>query len=244
MRQLLRIEAVQESAPAAGPVTNDDLARIYAFPERPWLRVNFVASLDGAATGSNGRSGTLNNELDEQVFALQRRLCDVVIVGAQTAKIEGYQRIEDERDQVPLLVVVSSSGQVPDGIVGHRDGRGPVVLVTSESAGERALQRAKAALGEDAVWVVGETEVDLAALRERLVSVGRPRMLCEGGPTLYAAMLTAGVVDEMALTWVPLIVTGAHPRITTGMADLHVDLQLVSLIEDAGTLLGLWRIVR
>jgi len=61
------------------------------WPEGPWLRVNFVATVDGSAQGRDGRSGTINNEVDMQVFHQLRRTCDVVLVGAGTARAEEYK---------------------------------------------------------------------------------------------------------------------------------------------------------
>ena len=52
--------------------SGEDLADLYAVPRTPWLRVNFVATVDGAATGEDGRSGSINNEIDQQVFDVDR----------------------------------------------------------------------------------------------------------------------------------------------------------------------------
>src|SRR3954464_1645111 len=82
--------------PAAERLDDDTLARLYAYPPldggESWLRVNFVSTLDGAATGADGRSGSINTGADREVFALLRALADVVVVGAGTARAEGYRR--------------------------------------------------------------------------------------------------------------------------------------------------------
>ena len=83
------------------------LPELYAVPRTPWLRVNFVSTVDGAATGEDGRSGTINNEIDHQVFEVLREQADVVVIGAGTARVEGY------RDIGKPLVLVSRSGAVP-----------------------------------------------------------------------------------------------------------------------------------
>src|SRR6185436_3478876 len=72
-----------------GPDT-DDLAELYAAPADPWLRVNMVATVDGAATGETGRSGSINNAVDKLVYDQLRALADAIVVGAGTARIEGY----------------------------------------------------------------------------------------------------------------------------------------------------------
>ena len=53
-----------------------DLDALYTVPSQPWLRVNMISTVDGAATGPDGRSGGINNAADKRVFDTLRRLCD------------------------------------------------------------------------------------------------------------------------------------------------------------------------
>ncbi len=91
-----------------------DLREVYAAPETPWLRVNMVSTIDGAATGESGLTASINNEPDQRVFRLLRELADCVVVGAGTARTEGYPPLD-----VPA-VVVSRSGQRPRGLARRR----------------------------------------------------------------------------------------------------------------------------
>ena len=78
-----------------------ELERLYAYPggDNTWVRTNFVSTLDGAAYDASGKSGSLGGEVDKQVFALLRSLADVIIVGAGTARAEGYEPVgADEID--------------------------------------------------------------------------------------------------------------------------------------------------
>ena len=70
-------------------LTDEDLARLYAYPPGPWLRANFVASVDGAAN-FDGASAGLSSDADRHVFALLRTLADVIVVGAATVRAERY----------------------------------------------------------------------------------------------------------------------------------------------------------
>ncbi len=54
------------------------------------VRVNFVSSIDGAATRDD-RSGGLSGPADRRLFELLRRVCDVVVVGAGTVREEGVR---------------------------------------------------------------------------------------------------------------------------------------------------------
>jgi len=217
--------------PAA--LTDDDLAVLYAPPDGPFVRANMVATVDGAATGPDGRSGGINDEADHRVFATLRRLCDAVVVGAGTARDEGYGV-----SAVPI-VLVSRRGQVPEGLRGHDPGR--VLLATCASAA--GLAEARAQLGDDHVLVLGEDAVDLAALPAALGERGLHALLSEGGPGLLGDLLAAGVVDELCATVVPRLLGGGHPRIVGGDG-VDVPLEPVLLLEEGGTLLGRWRVRR
>ena len=231
-------------------VTASELADLYAFPaRRRWVRSNFVTTLDGSAVGADGRSGSVNTPADNRVFALQRDLCDAVLVGSGTVRAEGYERITPTRRRPapPALVVVSGSARVPEGLRTPVQGRGAGLLVTRAGAGTRAIDRARRVLGADAVVVAGEATVDLLAALDALAERGLRHVLCEGGPSLLGAALAAGVVDEVALSLVPTVVGGDGTRMTSGPplgAPAGIRLSPHLLVEEAGTMLGLWRVRR
>lgn len=93
----------------------------YSWPDT-CLRVNFVTTLDGHIMGPDGKSGTLSTPEDRRVFHMLRAGCDAVLVGAGTARHEGYGPVTVKpqwqalRGQPgpPVLVMVSRSGDVPD----------------------------------------------------------------------------------------------------------------------------------
>lgn len=211
------------------PITDADLRRLYAAPSEPWLRVNMVSTVDGAATGESGTSGSINNAADKVVFDLLRGLADAVLVGAGTARIEGYRPADRP------IVVVSRSGRVPERLLGAEDGR--VLMATCTAAD--GLEEARAALGPDNVLVLGGHRVDLVALKEALAARGLRHLLCEGGPHLLRDLLDQGVLDEVDATVVPRLVGGLHPRITNG-PPVDVALRLGQLVEQDGTVLARW----
>ena len=102
-----------------GPDT-DDLDELYAVPPGrrggSWLRVNMVGSVDGAATGDSGKSGSLNNDVDKRVFHHLRSAADVIVVGAGTARTEGYRPTDRP------MVVVSRGKELPEGLRDAPDG--------------------------------------------------------------------------------------------------------------------------
>jgi riboflavin biosynthesis pyrimidine reductase len=210
-----------------------DLALLYRPPSLPWLRVNMVSTLDGAANGESGKSGSINNEADKRVFHALRQHADAIVVGAGTARTERY------RVAAVPLVVVSHRGLVPEQL---RDApSGKVLLVTC--ADSPGLADAREILGDDQVLVCGQAQVDLAAMKQSLVQRGLHDLLSEGGPHLLRDLLAEGVADELCLTWVPRVIGGVHPRILEG-APVDLSLRLAVLLEAHGTLIGRWLVER
>jgi riboflavin biosynthesis pyrimidine reductase len=62
----------------------------WEWPEGRWVRANMVSSVDGSAQGADGRTGSINNEVDVEVFQQLRDSADVILVGVGTARAEGY----------------------------------------------------------------------------------------------------------------------------------------------------------
>jgi riboflavin biosynthesis pyrimidine reductase len=62
-------------------------------------------------------------------------------------------------------------------------------------------------------------------------------LLCEGGPSLFSAMLLDSLIDELFLTLAPKLVGGDGMGITTGRPlDELADARLVCALEQEGTL--------
>lgn len=253
MRVLMN-EAAPEVPTPHGRADQDTLEQLYAYPDtstRPWTRANMVATLDGAAMGNDGRTASINTEPDLVVYTLLRDLADVILVGAGTARLEGYRRparrsgdraeraVAEGRTAHPELAVVSRGAHVPPLLAAPAPDRGEVLMITCAAAGPSALARARKVLGTDRVVIAGEDEVDLPLAVTALHDRGLPRVLCEGGPQLLADVAASGVLDEMCQTVVPLLAGGTAPRITKGTpADL--DLRPRLLLESHGTLLHRW----
>jgi riboflavin biosynthesis pyrimidine reductase len=206
-----------------------DLSAVYAAPDQPWLRVNMVSTVDGAATGEDGTSRSINNGVDKVVFDLLRELSDAVVVGAGTVRIEGYAV-----GRKPL-VVVSRTGSVPPT---QRSARSGQVLMATVSTAPH-LEEARSLLGGENVLVLGSHRVDLARMKDELVLRGFRHLLSEGGPHLLRDLLDQGVVDELDTTVVPRMISGSHRRITDG-PPVDAPLRLATLVEEDGTLLARW----
>ena len=227
----------------------DDLRRLYAYPaDRPWVRANMVSSLDGAAT-VDGRSAGLSSAADKIVFDVLRGLCDVVLVGAGTARAEGYrapgpkpayaaQRAGLGQHAAPVLALVSGRLDLDPSSDLFTGAERTLVLT---AAGSGAGARSRLAEVADVV-VAGEERVDVSAAIDVLVERGLPRVLCEGGPHLLADVTRSDRLDELCLTTAPCLAGGPGPHIAEGLVPPQgsepAGLDLVHLLEQESTLLA------
>ncbi|MGS2614452.1 pyrimidine reductase family protein [Micromonospora sp. LZ34] len=203
------------------PLDDDALIALYARGDRPRLRVNFVASVDGAVS-VDGYSAGLSGQPDKRVFGLLRMLCDALVVAAGTLRHEGYRavRLSPERRawrrahglaEYPTLVVVSGALDLDPAQAAFADA--PVRPVVLTHAGATAPP----GLTEVAdVVPCGTDRVDLAAGLAELHHRGFDQLLCEGGPRLFGALTAADLVDEVCLTVAPLLAGPGPGRITAG----------------------------
>jgi riboflavin biosynthesis pyrimidine reductase len=239
-------------SPAHG-LGDDDIARLYERTDRaePWLRVNFVSSVDGAAT-VDGLSGALGGDADRRVFDILRELCHVVIVGAGTVRGEGYGPM---RLEPPSTVRRVRRGLPPHpvfAIVSHRLDLDPAsrifsdapvrpIIVTTD-ASPRDRRDALAAVAD--IVVAGTDELDPAAMTAAFAERGLNQQHCEGGPSLFGALIAAGVVDELCLTVSPQLVAGDAKRIAAGQLEHPSSLALGHVLVSAETLLLRYEVVR
>ncbi|MFC1414905.1 pyrimidine reductase family protein [Streptacidiphilus sp. N1-12] len=238
--------------PTASDVTDlttlQGLAEAYAYPEavtrgRPWLRANMVSSLDGAAR-LDGLSDGLSSEADKRIFGVLRALADVVLVGAETVRAEGYRpararaefaaaREANGQAAVPAIAVVTGRLDLDLKSPLFTEPLVPTLVVTAASAPADALRAARQVAD---VVIAGDERVDPAAAVAALAERGWTRLLTEGGPGLLGQLTAAGVLDELCLSLAPLLAAGDAPRISHGPAALAERMDLVSLLEEKGFL--------
>jgi 5-amino-6-(5-phosphoribosylamino)uracil reductase len=192
--------------------------------DRPYAIANFVSSADGRAT-FGGRSSVLGDDGDKAMFHALREQPDAVFAGTRTLEAENYGRIlgkperRARREQrglqpEPLACVVTRSGAIPSGIPLFNEPEARIVVFAPVGAGpEVAACPANITLVE---LEPGELTlpVVMAALRK---DFGVRSLLCEGGPTVFAALVRERLVDELWLTLAPKLTGGGTgPSITTG----------------------------
>lgn len=230
-----------------GPEVADPLTPYLAVDRsRPayecWVTGHMVGGLDGTAA-IDGRVGVLSAPPDKSLFRRMRQIADVVLVGAETVRREGYRPLQlspeaqAQRQQLgqpptPPLAVVSRSLEF--------DWDAPVFTAAPEHAPTHVVtcaaadpERLAAARRVAEVVVAGEETVDPVAALAALAERGHGVVLCEGGPTWLGELVAADRLDELLLTISPLMGGDPLPVSVTppGSGIVRFDLKH-TLIED------------
>ncbi|MGB9993489.1 pyrimidine reductase family protein [Streptomyces pseudogriseolus] len=262
MRRLFPVTDVTDETGAAGGAAGREwslaeLAAVYAYPEpgpggpAPWLRGNMVSTLDGAAQ-HEGRSQPISCPADMRIFGVLRALADVVVVGAETVRQEGYRpararaefaaaREAAGQGPAPAIAVVSASLDLDFSLPLFTSPLVPTLVLTGAAAAPERVAAAEKAGAR--VVVAGEgAAVDPARAVRALAGLGHTRLLTEGGPRLLGQVIAAGVLDELCLTVAPMVTAGDAQRIAGGPSvTLPRRFALSSMLEEDGFLFTRYR---
>ena len=214
-------------------------------PDRPYLVLNFVTTLDGRAA-IGGRSGPIGSDTDTEMLLRLRTRVDAVMIGAGTMRAERYGRMVPDqhlrayRERTglphdPLAVIVSNRLELPWDAPLFTNGGGRVVVFTASD--QRPPETATP------VTVVRHPDgVELDRALEWLRwERGICSVLCEGGPTLHGRLREGGLADELFLTIAPKIAGGEGPRVLEGALPDVDQVELAWLLESNGELFARYR---
>ncbi len=218
------------------PEPADDIAVADAYgstlgrrPDRPWVGLCMVASIDGS-TVVGGNSAGLSSPTDTAVLSQLRAIADVIVVGAGTVRDEGYG---PPRKSGQRIGVVTRSGDVDLSSALFASGAG--FLITTEDA---TFDTA-----DIDVVRAGTGTVDFATAIDRLSRLISDCgvVQAEGGAILNGGLLDGDVIDEINLTTSPVAVGGTGPRLAAGADNLAHRFDLAQLaIDDRSFLFARW----
>jgi len=242
--------------PSVADLSDDELLALYTDGAgSPWLRVNFVTTLDGAAS-AGGLSGSLGGPDDLRVFDLLRRTASAVLVAAGTVRDEGYGpmvlhdadvawRRERGMSDHPVFAIVSGSLSLDAGSRVFTEAPVRPVVLTSAATASSSHAAALAAVAEVVPCspAADPDAVDPVAVRDALVARGHGTIHCEGGPSFLGSLVAADLVDELTLTIDPSLEGGAASRIVRGASPELRRMRPVHVLRGAGDVL-LTRYVR
>ena len=175
--------------------------------QRPLVTAKLALTLDGRAAAADGTSRWITGEIARAEVHELRATSDVVLVGSGTARADRPTLTARREDgglhpRQPLRAVMGT-------------GRFPA-LSTPEGSGE----------------AITLATHDPSVALEDLHARGRRHVLLEGGPTLTAAFLRAGCVDELIVHLAPTLLGAGSPGLgdlgITTIAD-RLDLDLVEV---------------
>ncbi|MFV0133025.1 pyrimidine reductase family protein [Streptomyces sp. HMX87] len=259
MRRLFPVTHLTDDS-GPDPVTDREwslaeLADAYAYPEPggsgAWLRANMVASLDGAAQ-HDGRSQPISSAADMRIFGTLRALADVVVVGAETVRREGYRPARARAEFVearraagqgpaPVIAVVSAGLALDFTLPLFTSPLVPTLILTGAAAAPDRIAAAEEA-GARVVTAGDGVGVDPERAVRALAELGHTRLLTEGGPRLLGQFVAAGVLDELCLTVSPTLTAGDAQRIAGGPSvAVPQRFALASLLEEEGFLFSRYR---
>ncbi|KAB7740646.1 bifunctional diaminohydroxyphosphoribosylaminopyrimidine deaminase/5-amino-6-(5-phosphoribosylamino)uracil reductase RibD [Nostocoides sp. F2B08] len=178
---------------------------------RPWVVWKFAATLDGRSAAADGTSRWITGPQARRDVHAERARCGAVIVGTGTVLADDARLTVRDEDDRPL-------------------GRQPLRVVV----GEREIPFGASVLDDTAETLHLRTH-DPHEVLTALAGRGVHRVWLEGGPTLAAAFLRAGCVDEVIAWIAPALLGAGRPAVAdlgiTTMADtLRLDVRDVALV--------------
>ncbi|WP_323792506.1 dihydrofolate reductase family protein [Nocardioides sp.] len=207
-------------------LSDDDVRDAYPWPaDERWVRAMMVTTLDGAAAGPDGLSGSISSSVDKAVFNAVRRLAAAVLVGAGTVRAEGYgpMRAKPEDADVrtaaglapaPVLAIVTGSLDLDfDGKLFTDSTMRPLIITGAEPDPDRAA----AARKHCDLVVTAEERPSAATVLDVLEQRGLLRIVCEGGPTLLESLVADDLLDEADITVSPTFAGTAETPRTSGL---------------------------
>ncbi|MDE2481264.1 MAG: bifunctional diaminohydroxyphosphoribosylaminopyrimidine deaminase/5-amino-6-(5-phosphoribosylamino)uracil reductase RibD [bacterium] len=179
--------------------------------DRPYLALKMAMSLDGRITSRPGVQEWITSE-EERLYVRDLRIAhDAVMVGAGTVRVDDPQltvRPASHRLRPYTRVVVCETDTVPETsrVFAARDDYATTLVLAPAGARERFANLDRVA---EVLFVGGEdaTQLDLGAAMRALRERGVQSVLCEGGPTLGARLIAAGVVNRLYWAIAPVLLT-------------------------------------
>jgi riboflavin biosynthesis pyrimidine reductase len=190
-----------------------------------------VGSIDGRAT-IDGRVKGLSSPGDQAHLFAWREVADTLLVGDRTLTVERYgsllppemQEARVARNQLPIppVATISRAGTLDVAAIRRAKHPPDLTVYSAADSPERV----------EAEWV-SQPEVTIASVVADLRARGNKVIVCEGGPTLFGLLFSAGLITDLSLTIAPLLVGdeglrvveagGAAPPLTLKEADPFED---------------------
>src|SRR3954466_13410957 len=193
---------------------------------RPFVAVTFAMTVDGKITTKNYSPVDFTSREDKTHLLRQRALGDAVLIGHSTLKHDNVRlgvpdpqmreaRVARGQTPYPLRVIVSNEGRIDSNQKIFQTDISPIIIFSTL----RMPLRYRKALRKKATLHLSDTRsVDLGWMLQQLRrDYGVRWVACEGGATLFRALLEKDLVDQLNLTITPYLFGGANAPTLTGV---------------------------
>jgi len=206
----------------------------------------FAMTADGKVTTKNFGPVDFTSRQDKLHLFRQRALADAVLLGHTSLERDNVRlglpaelqemRIKSGQTRSPLRVIVSNKGKIDNGLKIFQSDLSPIIIFSTK----RMPRKNRKALERKATLHLTDAQhVDLAVMLETLRNQYKVRTLaCEGGPTLFRALLEEDLIDQLNLTIAPYMFGGATAPPLTGLsnkflpASVHCSLMDMRTVRD------------
>ncbi len=166
---------------------------------RPWIALKLATSFDGRIATASGESQWITGPQARQHVHALRAQFDAVMVGGGTARADDplltVRHFQPKR--MPVRVVVSKALDLPRKVLAGSLDQAPLWVLHGPDApiDARSFWRE---VGAELIEIsLTEQQLDLNTAMASLGERGLTRVFCEGGGAFGAALLRAGLIDEL-----------------------------------------------
>lgn len=213
---------------------------------RPFVVATFAMTADCKVTTKNFGPVDFTSREDKLHLFRQRASADAVLIGHTSLKRDNVRlgipedlrqaRIERNQSPAPLRVIVSNKGRIDSRLKIFQSTTSPILIFSTTQMPKKTQGTLK---HKATLHLTKSDEIDLAAMLGTLRSKYNVRKLaCEGGPTLFRALVERDLIDQLNLTIAPYMFGGANAPTLTGLskeflpASVHCSLIDIRTIGD------------
>jgi diaminohydroxyphosphoribosylaminopyrimidine deaminase/5-amino-6-(5-phosphoribosylamino)uracil reductase len=177
---------------------------------RPFVHLKMAVSLDGKVATATGESRWITGEAARARAHEMRHQYDAIMVGGRTVRVDDpllTDRSGKHRRRPLVRVVIEQYLRTPpESQLAQTTGAAPVIIFVCEDEDSHSLN----ALRQRGVEVVAQgSALDLGSVLDDLGKRSLQSVLVEGGPSLAALLLEAGLVNKVTFFVAPMIIGGA-----------------------------------
>ena len=193
---------------------------------RPFVVATFAMTADGKVTTRTLAPVDFTSREDKLHLFRQRALADAVLIGHTSLKRDNVRlglpaelqeaRTKGGQSRCPLRVIISNKGRIDHQLKIFQSDISPIIIFSTK----RMPPKYRKALESKATLHLSDAEhVDLPIMLATLRNKYNVRRLaCEGGPTLFRALLKRSFIDQLNLTLAPYMFGGAKAPTLTGLS--------------------------